>query len=343
MWQIIGQERAVSLLRQALETNQLSHAYLFAGPPHVGKMTLALNMAQALNCQGWERPCGRCASCQKIAAGTHADVQIIGLATDADDVKKPTEISIDQIGAMQHSASLPPFEGQTRVFIIDGAETLSTEAANRLLKTLEEPESGVVFILLTSNEKLVPGTVVSRCQRVELRPMSSEALELALKEKWHIDQAQAALLARLSRGCPGWALSATTDDSLLKQRDDRLDRLVTLTQSGYDERFGYAGQLATQFSQNRSRVEELLNLWLDFWHDILLEKVGCSHLITSMDRLPQILSISEIFSLDEIHGFIKNIQACMEALRRNVNPKLALEKLVLDMPLRGVNLPAGRT
>ena len=123
MWQVIGQTRAVSLLQRGLETDSLAHAYLFVGPAHVGKMTLALNLAQALNCEAAEPPCGQCLSCQKIASAKHADVQIIGLGYDGDSVEtRPrVEISIDQIRQLQHSANLPPFEGKCRIFIIDGA------------------------------------------------------------------------------------------------------------------------------------------------------------------------------------------------------------------------------
>ena len=156
MWSVIGQTRAVSLLQRSLERGSLAHAYLFVGPAHVGKMTLALNLAQALNCAAAEPPCGQCLSCQKIASAKHADVQIVGLNRDGDsDEPRPrAEISIDQIRQVQHSASLPPFEGRHKVFIIDGAELLSTEAANCLLKTLEEPVGKVIFLLTKDTREI---------------------------------------------------------------------------------------------------------------------------------------------------------------------------------------------
>src|SRR3990172_4385958 len=121
MWQVIGQTKAVSLLQRSLETGSLAHAYLFVGPPHVGKMTLALNLAQALNCEAAESPCGECASCQKIALTKHADVQIVSLTSDRDpaEAKPRTEVGIDQIRQIKHSANLPPFGGRYKVFIID--------------------------------------------------------------------------------------------------------------------------------------------------------------------------------------------------------------------------------
>ena len=184
MWELVGQSRVLSLLQRSLEQGSLAHAYLFVGPPHVGKMTMALNLAQALNCEAAEPPCGECVSCQKIASVKHADVQIIDLSRDENsaEVENRTKISVDQIEQLQHSASLPPFEGRCKVFIIDGVELLSTGAANRLLKTLEEPVGKVVFILLTINERLLPTTIVSRCQRLELLPLAAFDVEAALNK-----------------------------------------------------------------------------------------------------------------------------------------------------------------
>jgi len=217
MWQIIGQTRAVSLLQHSLEAGTLAHAYLLIGPPHVGKMTLAKNLAQALNCEAKERPCLKCTACQKIAARKHADVQVIGL-TQNEDSAEAKLIGIDQIKDVQHSASLPPFEGKHKVFIIDGAELLSIEAANCLLKTLEEPNDKVTFILLTVNDKLLPATVVSRCQRLELPPLSTSEAAQALADRQGIDNERARLLAGLSHGCLGWAIAAAEDDSHTKTR-----------------------------------------------------------------------------------------------------------------------------
>jgi DNA polymerase-3 subunit delta' len=334
VWQVIGQTRVVTLLQRSLEEESLAHAYLLVGPPHVGKMTLALNLAQALNCQGTERPCGECASCQKIASANHADVQVIGLTQNVDsaEAKLRTEIGIDQIRQMQHSASLPPFEGKYKIFIIEGAEFLSTEAANCLLKTLEEPTGKVVFILLTTNDGLLPATVVSRCQRLELSPLAATEVETALNSRWGIEPQKAKLLARLSHGCLGWALSAALDDGLLQQRAEKMDRLLDIINADYEERFAYANQLAAQFTQNRGLVQEVLDLWLDWWRDLLLVKIGCSDIITNVDRLDKLAEIAEDYRLAQIKAFINSIQAAGEQLRQNANPRLVLEVLMLDMP-----------
>jgi len=334
VWQVIGQNRVVTLLQRSLEEESLAHAYLLVGPPHVGKMTLALNLAQALNCQATERPCGECASCQKIVSANHADVQVIGLTQNVDsaEAKLRTEIGIDQIRQMQHSANLPPFEGKYKIFIIEGAEFLSIEAANCLLKTLEEPTGKVVFILLTTNDRLLPATVVSRCQRLELSPLAATEVETALNSRWGIEPQKAKLLARLSHGCLGWALSAAFDDGLLQQRAEKIDRLLDIINADYEERFAYANQLAAQFAQNRGLVQEVLDLWLDWWRDLLLAKIGCSDITTNVDRLDKLAEMAKDYRLAQIKAFINSIQAAEEQLRQNANPRLVLEVLMLDMP-----------
>ncbi len=336
MWQVVGQTKVVSLLQHSLERGTLAHAYLLMGPPHVGKMTLALNLAQALNCEAAEPPCGECASCQKITSARHADVQIIGLTTEQNstEAKPQAEIGIDQIRQIQHSSSLPPFEGRYKVFIIDGAEFLSNEAANCLLKTLEEPVGSVIFILLTTNDKLLLATVVSRCQRLELLPLAATEVEATLNSRWGIELQKAKLLAKLSRGCLGWALSAALGDSLLQQRAERLKRLVDVTRANYEERFAYAAQLVDQFSQSRRSVQEVLDLWLNWWRDLLLVKVGCSDTITNVDFEATLSDWARDFSLAQIKAFINSIQAAGEQLRQNANPRLVLEVLMLSMPKR---------
>ena len=332
MWQIVGQTRAVSLLQRSLERDLLAHAYLFVGPPHVGKMTLALNLAQALNCcEAAERPCGECLSCQKIASGSHADVQVIGLTRNGDSAEAKL-ISIDQIREIRHSASLPPFEGKYKIFIVEGAEFLSTEAANCLLKTLEEPEDKIIIILLTANDRLLPATVVSRCQRLELLPLATAEVESVLTNQWSIEPQKARLLARLSHGCPGWALSAARDDSLLEQHAEKIDSLLDIINADYEGRFAYANQLAAQFTQNRALVQEVLDLWLEYWHDLMLAKIGCSDIVTNVDRLATLTEMVKDYKLAQIKAFINSIQAAGEQLKQNANPRLVLEVLMLDIP-----------
>ena len=335
MWQVVERSRAVPLLKSSLERGRLPNAYLLVGPAHVGKMTLAITLAQALNCEAAEPPCGKCTTCRKIAAGKHADVQVIGLASgNGKETKTKTDIGIDQVRAMQHDASLPPFEGKHKVFIIDGAETLSNEAANCLLKTLEEPADKVIYLLLTTNEKLLPLTVISRCQKMEMLPIAPENMDKVLQEQWQIESAKARLLSRLSHGCLGWAVTTAQDDSVLDERKAKLENITAVLDSGITERFAYADQLANRFSQNRQSVQDELELWLDWWRDLMLVKVGSGDKITNIDYEKEISRMAEGYTLSEIRLFIKKLQDAMIQLKQNASPRLVLEVLVFNIPGR---------
>ena len=330
MWQTIGQPEALALLKHSLKTGSLAHAYLFVGAPHIGKMTLALDIAQALNCQGSEPPCGECQSCKRIAEGKHADIRIISLnsAKDSGDAKSRVEISIDDIRELQHNASLPPFEGKCKVFIIDGAEYLSTEAANCLLKTIEEPPPQVIILLLTTEEQRLLPTVVSRCQRIELNPMSSDEIEKLLIESCGIDRDKAGLLARLSQGCFGWALSVSIDDSFLAERNQRLAEMFSLLTAGWEERFNYAAKLA----QERKSAEDIIKLWLIWWRDLMLTKCGCKQAVTNIDYIPVLEQWDEVISLPEVRDFIDSLQKSLNQIAVNANLRLVFEILMLNIP-----------
>jgi len=338
MWDIVGQDRTVSLLRRSLAAGSLSHAYLVAGPEHVGKMTLAVDLARAVNCEGSEPPCGECNSCRRIADGKHADISITSLGESGDDENgegsSKTKIGVGQIDQILHSVNLPPFEGRCKVFILDGAEFLSIGAANRLLKTLEEPADRVIFLLLTTNESMLPVTVVSRCQRLELRPLGTGEIETALSTRWSVDSERARLLSRLANGCLGWAVTAVNDGSLLQKRDEWLEEMVTAIDAGYEERFNYAARMAGRFSRNRREVQEKLDLWLEWWRDLLLVNAGCSDEVINIDRLPVLTETARNYDLVQVRTFIKDIRSAGENLRLNANPQLALEVLMLGIPER---------
>ena len=273
-------------------------------------------------------------SCQRIAAGKHADVQVIELAQIAEsgEGESKTKISVEQVDQILHAVNLAPFEGKYRVFIIDGVEFMSIAAANRLLKTIEEPVENVVFILLTANESLVPVTVVSRCQRIELLPVAGEVIEKALISRYQIEPEKAKLLARISNGCFGWAVSAIRDDTLVQQRTEWLDDWREMFDADYDRRFTFAAKMVEKYSQNRSVVQQKLDLLLSWWHDLLLVKADCEKDIKNIDFQDELKKMAVGYSLGQIRAFIDRIQSAKEQLRLNANQQLVMEVLMLNIP-----------
>lgn len=332
MWTVVGHTRAVSLFRSSLREGRLSHAYLLTGPAHVGKMALAVNVAQALNCTGEEPPCGQCSACRRMLAERYSDVQVIDLKDrTAKDGKPRKEISIDDVRALQRSAALPPFEGKWKVFIIDGAEYFSQEAANCLLKVLEEPPPQVVFFLLSASESALLPTITSRCVKVELSPLSAPAIEAHLIERG-IEAGKARLLSRVSQGRLGWAVRASADEKFWQERTERIAALSGVSGAGLEERFAFAASQAEQFEKDRAAVEETLGLWVTWWRDLLLAKEGLLTAITNVDQEETLKQEAERYSLAEIDGFLQCLRAAREQLQQNANRRLALEVLVLNLP-----------
>lgn len=327
MWQVIGQDKTLSLLAYSLKTDTMAHAYLIVGPRHVGKGTLAFNLAQALNCDGSELPCGQCRSCQRILEGKHADVTAIGLDSK-------TEIGIDDIRGLQRIANLPPYEGKYKVFIINDAEYLSTEAANSLLKILEEPPQSVVWLLLVAEEEHLLPTIISRCQRLELKPVPSEQVQEVLVSSYNVENNRAKLLAQLCRGRLGWALSALANEDILEQRSQRVDRLVSLLTASLSQRFAYAQELASQFGQNRRTGAEIMEDWLDWWRDLMLIKGGCQETIVNVDYQTVLEEQARGLSLSEIQRVLTSLCSIHEGICKNVNARLALEWLMLNLPAK---------
>ncbi|MYA62998.1 MAG: AAA family ATPase [Dehalococcoidia bacterium] len=174
MWQTFGHEKAIRTLSRSLEAGRIAHSYLITGPAKIGKTTLALDIARAVNCSSGGTPCATCRQCQRITSALHPDVRIIGLEA-ARSGRLRTQISIEQVREIQRDASLLPYEGRNRVFIFESAEKLSGEAANSLLKTLEEPPDNVIIILVASDLNAVLPTLISRCRSIALRttPLSA--------------------------------------------------------------------------------------------------------------------------------------------------------------------------
>jgi DNA polymerase-3 subunit delta' len=334
MWSLIGNENVVAGLAESLRLGRGAHAYLIEGPAGVGKMTLALDLAQALNCTGDMPPCGECVQCDRIAQGKHADVQVIGLRVrDDDEGGSHKELRIEQIKELQQAAGLSPFEGSCKVFIIDGAEDLNGEAANRLLKTLEEPPSTVCIVLLSSDVARLLPTITSRCRKIVLRPLSADAVEQALISHCKTEPERAATLSRLAEGRIGWAVSAASDEAVMADRSIQLDEVALLSGQGYHDRISLAGKLATRYGRDPEDIHGWLGLMEQWWRDLLLVKGGRPDLTVNSDRQDELSTTSQSLPLGAIADALVQTRSVREHLEKNVNPRLALDVLMLNLPL----------
>lgn len=336
-WNVIGHEWAVDNLRRALRSGRASHAYLFSGPPNVGKGTLALRLAQALNCEtNADAPCGTCRACRRIEKGNFPDVRIGGLAAQTAG-QKPSEsvksrLGIDAVREWQADIALRPYEGRRRVFILQDAETLTDQAANALLKTLEEPPPYATLILLAHGAGDLLATITSRCHTLKLRPLPRSHVSQALVERWNVAPADAETVAAWSGGRMGWAVTVAQSPDLLNARAEQLDALVELSSQPLIERFKWAETASKSYKGGeKDGLFDLLDLWQVWWRDVLLVATGADAGVVNVDRRDQLAALQRT-PLPVIHRVIRSINEAATQIRENVGPQLALEHVVLHLP-----------
>lgn len=337
-WDVIGHEWAVAQLRTSIRNGTDAHAYLIVGPPGLGKRLLALRIAQALNCErSAGDPCRECRACRRIERGIHPDVRTASMETQAavgkaEEAARQKELKIATIREWQHDVHLRPYEGRRRVLILHDAERLSEEAANAMLKTLEEPPPYVTLILVADSADLLP-TVVSRCRVLRLRPLPRRQVAEALIRRG-APQVEAETLAALSGGRIGWALQLLETPDALTRRDEQLAALLALHSQGRSAGLRWAEQRAREYrSGDQEVVLAWLELWQSWWRDVLLVAAGSAEGVIHVDRRADLERLALRCPLPQIYAFVTRIGQAAQQLRENANPQLVLENLTLHMPV----------
>ena len=311
---IVGQDAAVDVLRRAAAGGRLAQAYLFGGPAGVGKATTAGVLAAALNCR--DAPgegCDRCPSCDKFDKGLHPD--LIRLEPDGRMIK------IDQVRALEESLSFTPHEGAVRVILIDGADKLNDNAANALLKSVEEPRPGNLFALVSSSPHGVAPTLVSRCQRIRFGPLSDDDLRRVVSAQGEFGAEELEGAVAVSQGSARRALDLLSGDKIAE-----LQRLAdTLWKAANSRSRSAVFDAAATCGKERDRLEEALDLLRLRLRDELLgaEGIGPGGAVDPAAFPPARVSLRRLRALDEAQA----------ALRGYVNVPLLLENLVIGMQI----------
>ena len=328
-WNIVGHEHAITTLRRALAAQRVRHAYLFSGPEHIGKSLLAQRFAQTLLCTGGadahvapQNPCNACLSCRKVRHGNHPDVHYISRPPDRQ------FILIEQVRALQGEAARKTLEGRRNIFIIQGMHEMNVQAANCLLKTLEEPEPDVVLLLTAPDPGVLLPTILSRVQQVPMHLLTTTQIKTALEQRWQVEPEEAARVGALAAGRMGWAVQAIEDEDMLAERQVQLETLAKLPAAGRVQRF----EVAQRLSADSDNVRGILELWLLWWRDMVLAANNCLDLIVNVDMQGLIQKQAAKIGAAESQRMVRAILGTMEALEQNVNARVALEVLMLDLP-----------
>jgi len=334
---IKGQDRTIQVLKECMRHSRLAPGYLFLGPEGVGKNLTAKTLAKAVNCLeetfdtstmlecNGERSrtidsCDRCISCLKIDNNQHPDVHLISASADID-MSASCAIKIEDIRQLRKDISLKPYEGKTKVFIIDNAHNLTAEAANALLKILEEPPGDSLIILISAKSSLLFKTIISRCQTLKFYPLPRLKLEEMLKKDYGFNSNHAHFLAYFSEGRLGRALRLK-DTQILNEKNRIID----------DFSFLKKPSLQDPLIQNRENVRNVLNILAGWFRDMYLIKIGTPHSeLINLDRRDELLRFMNRYSFANLDEILNSISDSLLLLEQNVNIKLLMSNLREDI------------
>jgi DNA polymerase-3 subunit delta' len=328
-WRIIGHERVTQTLARAARDDTPAHAYLIVGPPQVGKRTLARELAAALNCLAAPelRPCHDCAACRTILAERHPDLIVV----ERDESRQT--LRVEQVREARATVALRPYQARYKVYILVDADEMNDEAANALLKTLEDPPPHVVIALTASQVEALPQTVVSRSRIVPLQPVPAAEIAQGL-DRWHdVPAEQARHLAALANGSPGWAIAALSAPAIAEQRERAVSQAVELSYGSLSKRLLLAGEVcsAKTFAENRALCLRALQDMQVWWRDLLVEASGARAPLVHQDRRDEVARQATARGAERIVRALREIEATTAAVERNVTPRLALESLILRL------------
>lgn len=314
---IVGQDIAIKSLKSIITEHRVTGSYVFMGSDGVGKRTTAIALAKAVNCAaGDSKLACDCNSCRKIDSGNHPDVFVI-LPEE-----KKGSIKIGKIREIIYEASLKPYEGKKRVFIINDAEAMTEEAQNALLKLLEEPPENHILLLTSSNLAGLLPTVLSRCKALKFYNLSQEVIWSLLKSRGAEDK-EAVLFSHMAMGSVGRAMAFEENDIAAKR-----DRLV----SNFFFRKSALLREDLLTEDMTDDKEEGLNLLLSWYRDLLISRFTREDKeLFNIDRSVEISSYSQRFSQEKLERDIETIVNTIGYIKRNVNPKIALFDMAVEL------------
>lgn len=334
--EVAGQDHVTETLERALETGRVGQAYLFSGPRGIGKTTIARILAKALNCREGIKPapCNKCPSCLEIAKSSSIDVFEIDGASNR---------RIEEVRDLRENVKFSPARDRFKIYIIDEVHMLTNEAFNALLKTLEEPPEHVKFIFATTAPHKIPLTIISRCQRFELRRIPADAItkmlsDIAKKEKIKVEKSAVEAIAALAAGSMRDAqsifdqLSCSVEGKLKKEDVDAMlgiipgETYAALGDAVIESDTLKALEIAGKAVEEGKDIEQFVKSWIKYWRDLLMIKAGCEELAeVPGDELPRLRLQSENFSREELLKVIDILFTAEDLIKRTSSSRIPLE------------------
>lgn len=315
-WNVIGHQKQVQYLQKCIQNGKINHAYLFYGPPHLGKKRVTESFMFSLFCsaQSTEKPCGKCKGCEQIRKNIHPDVFWLEPEPDKQ------HISVKQVRSLIGKLSKKALHQGYKVAIIKQAATMTDAAANALLKTLEEPAAKTVLILLSESLEQLPATIISRCQNLRFLPVPQDIINEYLVQQ-EITREQALIITRLANGRPGRANYYLEHKKAIQQEQEKY-KLFT-------ELFIQPGALNKKIKQVEKLAKDknlstFFDLGITLLRDHLLKQHNLNNYLTHPIE-------KEITDINQIKQLLKNIVEAKTLLQQKVQAKLILENLIIKL------------
>lgn len=325
-WPIIGNQNVINYLQNCLYNKQLAHAYLFWGPVHLGKKTVANYFSQTLFCENFQKfvtavPCQQCQNCQQFQKNLYPDYFEINLLVDKQD------IIIEQIKNLQSQLKLKSFLKNYKIAIINQADKLNQVSANALLKTLEEPAANTIIILIAENLSQIIPTIISRCQIIKFNLVKDDLIYdyLLTKEK---KREEIKLIIKLIQGKIG-LIFQNNFDKILEDYHQQINQLIKIINAPAYQKIRYLNSLIK--NKTREQVEELIKIWLTYFRDLFFLKTANTEKIINQQHLNDLVKINQTISFLKLINLLKILNNIFIKLQLNINPKILLENLILNI------------
>ncbi len=320
---ILGHDQIKEHLKQAAQTGKVSHAYILSGEAGMGRKSLANAFAMSLLCEkGLAEPCMKCHACRQVLAGSHPDLIYVTH-------EKPASIGVDEIRKqVNDTVMIRPYSSYYKIYVIDEAEKLTVQAQNALLKTIEEPPSYVVILLLTTNLDALLPTILSRCIQLKLKPLPDSVVREYLIQSEQVPESEADVYAAFARGNLGKAIHLAKSDEFRQLYQETIALLKHIKDADISELLDYIRSM----KENGRDLYELLDFLQMWYRDVLMYKTTKDlNLLIFREEYSIIKSMSTLSSYEGLEAILEAIDKARVRLDANVNMELVMELMLLTM------------
>ena len=321
--EILGNEMVKDHFKKAIANHKISHAYILTGEAGMGRKSIANAFAMTLLCEkGGSEPCMSCHSCKQVMSGNHPDLIYVTH-------EKPGSIGVDDVREqINNTIMIRPYSSYYKIYIVDEAEKMTVQAQNALLKTIEEPPSYAVIILITTNQEAFLPTILSRCVQMKLKPLKDFTIKSYLTQNLHIAEKDADICAAFARGNLGKAIHLASSDEFR----ELFQKVMVLVKNVGTMDISMLLDCIREMKEQNFDIGEVLDLMQLWYRDVLMFKVTKDmNLLIFKDEYKMINETGEKVDYAGLEAILAAIDTARTRLNANVNMELAMELLLLTM------------